>query len=193
MVFIMASKRPKNEVKMAVRTFLHINVKDFQGYDKTLSFGIVTAAFGAAVNLPTAAHIEALINSIFGVPSALVPSDSIVTSYSVEVMEDAPTGAPGGEGGAAVNIAARVRSNLGTVDEWEVLIPGVQKNQLTFGVSDTNSINTVTSPWPGIRTAADAALLKITSPKKPTTYIAAANLFQEGVLFTGKRSPRKPR
>lgn len=176
---------------MAVTTELRIKVRDAQGYDKTLTFGIVTAAFGAAVTLPTATVINALVSAIFSDTAGGAPSDSIVTSYEVAVIEGIPPA--GGDGGSGTNIAARVRSNLSTANEWEVLIPGLNKARVSFGVSDPNSIVVgVGSPFDPIRNAGDAAGLKITGVDGQV-YIAKADVIQEGVLFTGRRSPRKPR
>jgi hypothetical protein len=175
---------------VAVSTELRIKVKDAQGYDKTLTFGIVTAAFGAAVTLPTAVVINALVASIFSDDAGGAPSDSIVVSYEVAVIEGAPAGT--GNGGSGTNIAARVRSNLGTVNEWEVLIPGLNKARVQFGISDPNLIVTgAGSIFDAIRNAGDAAGLKITG-NDGQVYIAKGDVMQEGVLFTGRRSPKKP-
>lgn len=182
---------------MAVNTVVHIYTKDaqgIQGYTERVTFGITPAAFGATT-LPTAAHIEALISAIFGAGVGFI-STQIITAYSVEVIEEAPTGtALGGDGSVATAIAAKSRNDIGAaadLDGWELRIPGLNKANMVYDPTNSNSIITVADPWATARTAA-----AVLGYRDPTGVISGAtptaNIFQSAIVFNGKRSPKRPR
>jgi hypothetical protein len=177
---------------MAIETLLHIRVKDAQILEETLTFAITGATF-SDTTLPTAAHIQTFISKMFGDAASNSPSGAIVQWYSVEVRENAPVLASVGEGGVGLNIAGRLRSNLSTAEEWEFRLPGLVKDRVNFGFSDPNQIITVGTLWDDIRAAGAVADLEIHGTKPGNTFVAQADLLQEGILFNGRRSPRRVR
>ncbi|HET7640947.1 MAG TPA: hypothetical protein VFK47_19720 [Ktedonobacteraceae bacterium] len=176
---------------MAVRTIVHVYTKDAQGYTEDNHFDVEPAAFGATT-LPTAAHIEAYINSVYGTTDLL--STSIVTGYSVEVLQDNPTASAGGNGAVATSIALKTRQEIGVdvsdPDGWEIRLPGADKATYSFDPTNANSV-VVSSPlWDTVRTAL-LALKAITrgdlTPTDKSAYI------QTAVVFNGRRGAKRPR
>lgn len=176
---------------MAVKTLVHIHTRDAQGYTEIVTFGAQPSAFGPLADNPAAEDIETFINDTFGAGKV---STSIVTAYSVEVIEDAPT-AVGGDGSAATAIALKTRNQIGNaadVDGWELRIPGLNKANMSFDPTNANSVVTSIAPFPAYRVA--AASLGFRDPTGVVTDVPAeADIAQTGVAFNGKRGPKRPR
>lgn len=180
---------------MAINTLLHIYTKDAQGlhgYSERVTVGVTQATFGATT-LPTTVHIEAFINSLFG--TSTVPSSSMVTAYSIEVMEDNPVSASGGLGDVATAIAMKTRNEISgalDVDGWNLRIPGLNKARVLFDPVNPNSIVVTGSVWTAIRDA--AVNIGFRDPEfDASTPAAHDDIIMAAVSFNGKRQPKRSR
>jgi len=176
---------------VAVKTLIHVYTRDAQGYTERETFGASPSAFGPLADNPVAADIETYINDTYGTGKI---STSIVTAYSVEIIEDAPTSV-GGDGSVATAIALKTRNQIGNtadVDGWELRIPGLNKANMSFDPTNANSVVTSIAPFPDYRVA--AASLGFRDPTGVVTDVPAeADIAQTGVAFNGKRGPKRPR
>jgi hypothetical protein len=174
---------------MAVSTWLEIETEDAQGYEETLKFRIAPAAFAVDTDLPTAAKINAVIDSIFG--DAKI-STNTVKSYSVRVMEDTPTGHTGGSGIVGTSQAARVSNALNSADAFKFRIPGLNKSNVVFANDNPNSVVTVGGLWDAVRAALVDAAIAVRSPETGNA-LAEDEIASAAVAFDGRRAPMKPR
>lgn len=181
---------------MTQPTLVHILTRDAQNVKARLSFYVTAADFGAAVTLPTKAHIEAVIGAMFSTPALGLPSTSVVEGYSVEVenMFDYLTSL-GGDGTVATSIAAKLRSGIGSVGRIgplgpqgiELRIPGMNKDALTFMPNAPDVINMTSAPWPALRTA----LVAIGFQAPDGTAFTTTTALETGTGFNGKRAPQR--
>lgn len=183
----------------ATGTIVHIHTRDAQNTKQTLSFRVTDADFGAGVNLPTNAQIEALITDLFAAPATGTPSTSVVTGYSVEVENMfAYDAVLGGDGTVATAIAAKTRSGIGVTgrvgplgpEGEEFKIPGMNKDALRFMPNAPDVINMTGAPWTAIRTVLVA--LGYRSMIDGTAFTTSTAL-ETGVGFNGKRAPQRIR
>lgn len=177
---------------MALRTWIDIHVEDGQHQKATLSLRVKDIALAAAQTLPSAAKIEAIINAVFA--DSGTPSTAICVSYAVRVEEDAP-GALGGEGTSAISSAIKTRnSNITLPGNWLLSIPGMNKGDLTWDLTNRNSISTTGSMWDAVRAAMADAAIAVGDPIPPT-YEATpeAELFYSASGFDGRRAAPRPR
>lgn len=183
---------------MAVVTFVHIYSRDQQGYTERVTVEVTPAAFGATT-LPTAAHIEALIDAIFGTTGgADGVSTNIVYAYSVEVVQDAPATVGSRDGLVATSIALKGRSGIGVAGRTgrfgqegvELRLPGFDKGSVTYNPQDRNQANMAAVIFDPIRSA-----LETLGYRDPLTgYVfGLVEILETGVVFNGKRQPMRPR
>jgi len=173
---------------MAVTTWLDITTEDFQGYQATLPFRIVPAAFGATT-LPTAAKIEAVINALYGDTKF---SDQRVIKYAVRVEQDVP-GATGGAGNVTTSEALRMRSGDG--DSLPALwrVPGLMKANVTFDPQNPNGVATVGALWTALRDALTDAEIAVSAPEGAYAAYTEEQIAVTANAFDGRRAPLRPR
>jgi hypothetical protein len=183
---------------MTMPTRVHIYTRDAEGTEAKQSFWITQANFGAGVNLPTQAHIEALIALEFGLPSAALASTSIVYAYSVEVINELDFGSfLGGDGTVASAIAAKARTGIGVsgkvgplgLEGEEFKVPGLNKGAMSFNPAAPAIINMTIDPWLSMR----GALHDVGYAQKDGTAYTTAEMLESGVVFNGKRAPQRIR
>lgn len=176
---------------MAVITWLDINVQDAQKRKATLSFRIKPIAFATGQALPSAAKIDAVIDSIFNTADS--PSDAKVLSYAVRVEETAPL-STGGAGGAALSFTARVRNSVDAIPgNWLFHIPGLLKSRVSWSPTDPNSIGTTGVDWDAIRDALTDADIAVSDPEGAYTAVPADEIAEFATGVDGRRSPMRPR
>ncbi len=179
---------------MSVKTKVHIFTSDNEQYTEDMSFFVTPSAFGAGVDLPTVAQIEAVISAVFA--ASAKPSTSMVTSYSVEVIETLDANL-GGNGAVATSIAAKTRNGIGLagpVDRLgeltgiELRVPGLNKSAVSFDMTNPSSIIVVGSPWAAVRTA-----LQAIGMRAPDGTDISASTIESATAFNGKRAPKRAR
>lgn len=178
---------------MTVKTWLDLHTEDGQGQKATVSLRVKDIAFAAAQTLPAAAKIDAIIDALFSSDNS-TPSNAKCMSYAIRVEQDTPTG-EGGNGTSAISSAIKTRNAIEAIPgNWLLSLPGLNKDAVTFGTVDRNSIVVIGGMWDAVRAALADAAIAVGDPQS-TSYSATAEdeLFQEASAFDGRRSAPRPR
>lgn len=178
---------------MTVKTWLDLHTEDGQGQKATISLRVKDIAFAAAQSLPVPAKIDAVIAALFSSDSS-TPSNARCISYAIRVEEDTPT-SEGGNGTSAISSAIKTRNDItGVPGNWLLSIPGLNKDAVTFGVVDRNSIVVTSTMWANLRTALADSAIAVGDPEADS-YVAtpSTSLIQEASAFDGRRAAPRPR
>jgi hypothetical protein len=182
---------------MTISTEVRIHTRDAQGVSETIPVLVTPADFGAAVDLPTAAHIEALSAALFGSAGTNGPSTQIVTGYEVAVIENAPTNIGNRNGVVATPIALKTRQGVGISgnvgllgpEGIELRIPGYDKSIAPLTINDRNAVTMSAAVFTAIRTA----LVNLGYQDPAGLVWTSSQILESGVIFNGRRAPVKPR
>jgi hypothetical protein len=183
---------------MAIVCQAVIRMRDAQNRVRELKYFVPPPAdFGPGVDLPTGAHLTAVLEAI--VNASPVFSTGISFEYGVEVMQNDVSGLAGnGDGSVPMAIAAKTRSAVdvfGPPDRYgvpsgiEFKIPGVALNDLAFNVNDRNVISTVGGVWVALR----AALVAIGWQDGLGNTITSGQTLEDATLLGGKMSLLRPK
>lgn len=184
---------------MAISTVVYLYTRDAQNRLERVPIWVAPAAFGATT-LPTAAHIQAVVDGAFGDPAGPTdgPSTSLCYAYGVEVIEDSPTNSGSRDGLVATPIALKTRNGIGVAgrdgkfgfEGLELRIPGYDLGFAAINPQDRNMVSMTDTRWAALR----AALVAIgyRDPNNGHVFSSGETL-ETGLIFNGKRSPAQPR
>jgi hypothetical protein len=182
---------------MAVSTTIYIYTRDAQGYTERIPFLVAPSGFGAAVDLPTVAHLDALCAALAGSGSTNGPSTQIIYAYGVETLEDAPAVIGNRNGIVATSIALKTRQGIGISgpsgrfgpEGIEMRLPGYDKAIASVMPNDRNSVDMTNAIWTPVRTALHNLGYQDPAGLAWTT----SQMLQSGVIFNGRRGAMRPK
>ena len=183
---------------MAILCLAVIRMRDAQNRIREVKYYVPPPAdFGPGVDLPTGAHLTAVVEALVNATPIL--STGIVYEYGVEVIQNDVSGLAGnGDGSVPMPIVANTRSavdvfgkpdKFGTPQGIEFKVPGVSINDLAFNQKDRNVISTIAGAWIGLRNA----LVAIGWQDGAGNTITNSETLEEGILVGGKMSLLRPK
>jgi hypothetical protein len=183
---------------MAVQMKVFFDMFDAQHRSFTFEFfATPPASWGAGVNLPTLAHIQAVYNAICD-PAMTAFSTARLRKYGVQVFDTDLTGFNVGQGSIAVPNYLQFRSGVdsfgepdpfGDLQGIENKIPCTNQDVLVFTSNNRNAVSTIGSLWTALRTA----LVNIGFTDVAGNTYTAGLIAQDATFFDGKRAPFRPR
>jgi hypothetical protein len=183
---------------MALKLLVFATCYDNQKRTRTFEFyAPAPASFGAAVDLPTDAHIKAVLNAMIASDMTGL-SDAKVLDYGVKVIQEDVTGITQGTGGTSTTQAWRSRYGVGAngpldrfgVPEGFILnIPCASQDGSLFDPSNRNAA-VISGNWITLNTALRAIGF---TDEHGNPYVAPSDPIQSATYFDGKRGALRPR
>lgn len=184
---------------MTIRCIAYFDLMDLQKRKETVEYFVTSpGAFGAGINVPTAAQLKAVVNALINTGLTGF-STCFCVRYGVRLEEDDLTGVNVGTGAISIPIAFRVLNGVGVVGKTDPItgiaegisfrIPGANESVITFDPRNRNAVSTSNALWTALRTA----LVAIGYEDKSAVALTSPQIAESADLFNGKRSPTRPR